>query len=1153
MSQEFNPKTFSNSKEELEFYRNIYKIKLEELSTCQTKIKALENINNKLKNQIIQGFSNNLENNESSKNIFTPNEFKTLWETVIQTELIDSFDFCIKEYKLISYLSQEIILLIYEETKKIIELKFLEILKCLNLSKTSKIKKESLYLKILPFFRENFNSIFELNEEGIKNIKQKLQKIINQYNFLNEINLIKNSSSKVLNDININSKDNDIRNSNVHNIENDSNAVAAENLKILENKIKGKNFEGIMKSFFTICLYMLLHEPILNFNIEKYSQRKLIYYFYNKKNFINVEGFGDEKTPCVIILQPPLLKQKYPFNGIRPAVYILPDTIINKEILNECENNEKNLEKEDKTQNNENKNINNTNNNAYNSNDKKTKIKNKIVKNHIDQKFKKENNFEIFKKTNKTNNINDYEKKNIQYNNYTKNNADKVLNKSAKINNSGNQIFVSIDEININNNNYKMINKNKINIKNNIPEKKYDNNIDNKDENNNFVKKAKQNLSYSHIQNQNQKKIIINQNKYQNNKYMKNNNNYKNDNYFIKYNENNNNITERRMRKEKTLPEKFKYNTELELSDNIPILNYSHKLSNEKNNYISYGRKTFENAILNPNINNNNQILNQRKNSNNFKNNNNNIYLNKTNNNSKDKNINKNMNPTIREEKFKRNNTVGIPSSEKLNIKYYSSFNNLLAEKNNKYERQLTNINDNNNYITLKKNNINKFNQEYDNNLKKYINYYSYDEYYNYHNNNNYNVNYSNKFSDRKKKIKQNKIIFNNKDDANIINDKKRGLETSVQQNKYNIYNIKDNYLIDKNNLFNIFNSINNDNNIKNEKTLNNTFGNKKRMSLNQNINYINNINNINNYNNINNINNINYNNNIYSSDNQFIKKNHVHLNQLYLKDNLEKKNNIDNNIKRSNIKNNNNNNDIYKINRSLKVNNNKNNLNVDNQYNNYIINNKNENIITNERNKLGQSLSPYNFISHNQINTPNIHKNNLNKNNNNLNEEISQRKNKNHINSKQNKIKYIQKNPKINLNQNNGDVNTKNNFKKYDSNINNMNYKIPNDINIKQKNNINKNKNNKKRNKSLNSNHLYYNNNMNNFYGDNKIKNKINKKTYNNEYEISNKNYNNQNIENNFNESYNMNNFYLNELEVFKLNDKYKFSDSLSKEYDYS
>ena len=157
---EENKKYFSNSKEELEFYKNTCKSNAEELSTCKSKIKVLENINHKLKEKITQAFSNSNETNDSSKVVFTPNEFKKLWESIIQTELIDSFDFCIKEYKLISNLCQDIMLLIYEETKKIIELKFLDILKCLNLSKTSKEKKDSLYTKMLPFFRENFNYIF---------------------------------------------------------------------------------------------------------------------------------------------------------------------------------------------------------------------------------------------------------------------------------------------------------------------------------------------------------------------------------------------------------------------------------------------------------------------------------------------------------------------------------------------------------------------------------------------------------------------------------------------------------------------------------------------------------------------------------------------------------------------------------------------------------------------------------------------------------------------------------------------------------------------------------------------------------------------------------------------------------------------------------
>ena len=386
-------KYFSNSREELEFYKNNYKSNVEELLTCKTKIKALENINNKLKEKITFLFSKNSPGNESSNFFPTNNEFKKIWESVIQTDLIDPFDFCIKEYKLISNLCQDIMLLVYEETKKIIELKFLEILKCLNLSKTSKNKKDNLFEKILPFFRENFNSIFEFNDEKIKNIKQKLKNVINQYNFWSEIKLYNSSSNKILNDIqqNNNLNNSSLRNNNTNNNENSfrnsniSKLNNVENIKILEAKIKGKNFEGIMKSFFNICLYMLLHEPTLNFNIEKYSQRKLLYYFYNKNDFINIEGFGDERTPCILILQPPLLKNKYPFNGLKPAVYILSDVTINKEIIKLCEINEKKLKEENNINdiNNQDANNNKKINNLNKSNETRVKEKKKIGKNNM--------------------------------------------------------------------------------------------------------------------------------------------------------------------------------------------------------------------------------------------------------------------------------------------------------------------------------------------------------------------------------------------------------------------------------------------------------------------------------------------------------------------------------------------------------------------------------------------------------------------------------------------------------------------------------------------------------------------------------------------------------------------------------------------------
>ena len=109
-------KHFTNSKEELEYYKNTYKSNVEELTSCKSKIKTLENLNNKLKEKISQN-TNKLDNNDNSKLVFTQKEFKKQWESLIHTELIDCFDFCIKEYKLIANLSQDLLLLVYEETK----------------------------------------------------------------------------------------------------------------------------------------------------------------------------------------------------------------------------------------------------------------------------------------------------------------------------------------------------------------------------------------------------------------------------------------------------------------------------------------------------------------------------------------------------------------------------------------------------------------------------------------------------------------------------------------------------------------------------------------------------------------------------------------------------------------------------------------------------------------------------------------------------------------------------------------------------------------------------------------------------------------------------------------------------------------------------
>ena len=344
---------FRHIKDEIEFYKFKFLQKKEELYKSNQKIKILEKLNKKLLHKLntytiskikrnIANNNNNVENkiilikkennssffnnrnknkNNYSKEI-TPNEFKNLWESIIQTELIDNFDFCINEYLLISYLCQDIILLVYNESQNEIHNKLNQVLKYLNLDKLSKSKINLIYDEFLPFFREYSNYIFEFSNSFLNNIHKKLILIIKEYNYeklkINKSNDLKNDSS---------SKDLDTK-----------------MLLILETKINEGHFDSLIKSFYKICLYMLLHDPTLNFNIDKYHERKHNFQYYNKNNFINVEGFGNELSPCILLLSPPLLKNKYPYNGLRSAVYIIPDP--DKNIYLECDAN-KSLIKEE--------------------------------------------------------------------------------------------------------------------------------------------------------------------------------------------------------------------------------------------------------------------------------------------------------------------------------------------------------------------------------------------------------------------------------------------------------------------------------------------------------------------------------------------------------------------------------------------------------------------------------------------------------------------------------------------------------------------------------------------------------------------------------------------------------------------------------------
>ena len=420
---------FNNKKEELEYYKSKYESFFKELVKYQLKVKSLENSNNKLREKVSNFLNlNSTKKNNSESNFLTPLEFKKLWEYIVKSELIEAFDFCINEYILIANLCQDIMLLVYEECKKNINNKFIEVLNCLNLGKISKDKRAEMYNHFLPFFRENFNKIFIFSENFSKIVYSKLMSVISEYNYSKDI---------------INENISESRNSiNEKNYSKDENSFGI--VKIIKEKIKQNNFNNIIKNFYKICIYMLLHDPILSFDLENYSNRKLKYFYFNKNDFINVDGFINDNSPCILLLSAPLLKKKFNFHNLRAPVYIVnnPD----KMIIEECEKHKK--EKIDKD---ENINLNNGNLNS----DRIIKIELEEINDEYINNNKKNKTFEE-----KFINNNEVDKKKSKIQNYINENNDEYIKccynviKTNNIKSNANKDFYLNKEIKINNNEF---------------------------------------------------------------------------------------------------------------------------------------------------------------------------------------------------------------------------------------------------------------------------------------------------------------------------------------------------------------------------------------------------------------------------------------------------------------------------------------------------------------------------------------------------------------------------------------------------------------------------------------------------------------------------------------------------------------------------
>ena len=583
---------FENKEEELEYYKKNFNELKKNILQYETRIKILENSNKKLQKSMNE---NKRGGNNTSVQFFLPSEFKKLWENLTETELLAPFDNFIDNYIFISHICQDLTNLTYFETKNIIDKKFNSLLFCLDIKINSDEEKKLIFSKFIPLFQEHFFDIFKLKNENIDNIKNKLINISNLYTF----NFDKNDLKESIND---------------------------------------KQFNILLKSLFDLCLHMLLHDPLLTFNILPYEKRTINYYYYNKKEFQSIEGFGNEKTPCLIILPPPLLKNSFPFNGMKYAVYLIENPSL--DIIQKCDKFKKendlilqnNLE-EKKSKNDNKKNYNNI---IELKNEKTNEIKNvenyqfniNLLLNNNEKKIKDKminfsNNNE--KESNEINNLKDIKEikfktqKKLEKKEEEKNQKIKSpsINKVYQLNILKENLTPNNRKIEPTYNNYikntpNLLNSDRMN-KNNINEKphlfSYE---ENKKKQNLTPNYRKENINYkkNNVENKNDASYLYYKYLNQDNEGRNNFNFEKSKNNKRRISNNSNSIIDSKSvnnyQKEKIdyLNELYKKYSDFSLNyDNINY--YSNYKLNNYDNYITSAREIYLKGIVNENLKNN--------------------------------------------------------------------------------------------------------------------------------------------------------------------------------------------------------------------------------------------------------------------------------------------------------------------------------------------------------------------------------------------------------------------------------------------------------------------------------------------------------------------------------------------------------------------
>jgi hypothetical protein len=209
-----------------------------------------------------------------------PSEFKKLWEDFCNKNISDCFIDFYDLPEISFHLIQELLLICSEnfkiQAKQIVD----SVVKILHLNKET---FKYLEISLRGVFQEYFIQIFE-NEERREEFFRKTKKSFTDF---------------------IDQKFPDLG-----------------KVDEVDDLISGRSFKELIGIIKKILLYIDFHEPPLKLKLERCEERKIEIKKFKNSDCVCVEGIIKDAKNCLILLHPPLLKNGFAFQGLKPVVIV---------------------------------------------------------------------------------------------------------------------------------------------------------------------------------------------------------------------------------------------------------------------------------------------------------------------------------------------------------------------------------------------------------------------------------------------------------------------------------------------------------------------------------------------------------------------------------------------------------------------------------------------------------------------------------------------------------------------------------------------------------------------------------------------------------------------------------------------------------------